>query len=311
MDRLSSFLISLILHLAIFALVLFWPANVTPPAPKSGLIVQGFVTLGKAGTTATDTKASSAKLGSPDEKLPGDEQPIVAQNSLVEKEVKPSQATPVDKPQTVKKEPAAIEKKPDIKAIPVPKKEEPKKEKLQKKEPDKKELGKKDDKKPANEKDTKKETAKKDAPVKDAKPPTKTKDKKTTKGGSGQGSALENALKGFERLEGGTGDDTSGTGPGGKGGTGVGIVTDMYKEVVASEIRHNWSMAGRADRQNLRATVRIYLSADGTIERYEMMQSSGDRVLDATLVTAIINTRQISETPPTPEARVIDCNFTP
>ena len=114
------------------------------------------------------------------------------------------------------------------------------------------------------------------------------------------GDPLDSALRDLE------GND-AGDGPGGSGGDGIGLV-GSYMQSLVSRIKPNWEYAGRADRRNPTAVVRIAIAGDGTIIDAEIVTSSGDAAFDGSVVKAVRDTIRV-EPPPTPDLARVQVPF--
>lgn len=128
-------------------------------------------------------------------------------------------------------------------------------------------------------------------------------DKEVRKGRTGArdpgpdaGQDLSRALADLGKSVGGDGNDASGAGPGGSGGGAVGAL-GAYEQVIASTIKENWHAAETAQRNNLKAWFIIRIGADGVIQEYRLIQSSGNQVYDLNVQRAIAYTRQLDPPP--------------
>lgn len=332
-DRLPSLLLSFILHLAVAVLVLWWPSS--PPVqidPSRGVLVSGFVTLGKAGKAVSDGKQEIPQS----QRGEGQSQPAPEVRPEVKPEVRPD-PRPEAKPEI---QPAVTpEVKPEVKpetrpapdpdAVPIPKdpekKPEPKPEE-KKPEPPKPEE-KKPEPKPEEKKPTPKPEEKKPEPKKEDKKPEPPKkkddlssaladlgkqvggDARGTTGrqtpGRGKGQDLSNALADLGKQVSGGGDDTEGRGSGGSGGTGIGVRGE-YLDVVHSRVKSNWSWPGRADRRVFSTLVNIQISPSGQITNARLLRSSGNAPYDSSVMRALNLTRQLE---PPPNQALMDINI--
>lgn len=312
MQRSSSFLFSLIFHLSIVVLVIFWPApEPRKGEPLTGAMVQGIVTIGKAGgavkakpqQTPKDTSAVSKV---PEESAAAEEKTTTAQTRVEPaplvtppKEVKPVEKTP----EAPKVEPKTPPKKPveTPDAVKIAEKREDKpKEKPKEKAKDKPQEKPKTDTKKPEQKTTppkdKKPASQKGSAAQQALADLNKDAKKPSSGGSGSSAA--SALKALEsELGGGDGSGTASGSGYGEGGYGDSALIGSYTDSLVSRIRPNWSWTGLAVRQALQATYRIKITPDGTIESHELLESSGNSSFDATVAKAIALTRQV-EPPP-------------
>ncbi|WP_027188141.1 cell envelope integrity protein TolA [Desulfovibrio cuneatus] len=260
-------------------------------------------------------------------------QPTALENPQAEVPQKP-EVKPLDKVEPPKPEPPKVEPPkeppappepptPDVNAIKVPKEDikkppqknataqKPPEKEVKKPEEPKKEAAKPAETKKAEEKktDSKKATppkadAKKKSSVADA---LKGLEKEVKKSGSADGGTtkktgktsgtLSSALDDLGTEIGGSGNDAEGTGPGGSGGDGVGNL-GPYEAVIVQSVMPNWQLPPRADRRSLSAVVYIVVEPDGTISQARLVQSSGDRLFDSTLMSAIRLTGVLDEPPP-------------
>ncbi|MDL2316092.1 TonB C-terminal domain-containing protein, partial [Desulfovibrio sp. OttesenSCG-928-A18] len=131
------------------------------------------------------------------------------------------------------------------------------------------------------------------------------------RGGRGTGQSLSSALTELDKelKAGGSGPDAQGTGPGGSGGDGYGIL-GAYQDSIISRVRENWSWPGRTDRRNFTAVVNIQIASDGTIKSARLVSPSGNNFFDATVMRAIATTA-VLEPPPHPGYSNIDISFSP
>ncbi len=296
-ERLPSFLFSLCLHLGLFVLVLFWPAP-SPPLMdlNPGPVITGIVTIGKEGKATPKAQQSAPDAGRQERvekpKPPEPEKPNVPQVEHKpvppeKPEVKP-EVKPVEKP---------VEKVPD--ATPIPK------------EPEKPTKNATAQAAPAKNA-TVPQTAAKPAPKEDLGSALADLRRDTGKRGAtgstaGKGQNLSSALSDLGKEVGGSGTDAYGTGPGGRGGDGVGIL-GAYEDSIVSRVKPNWSWPGRTDRRNYIAVVNVKIAADGAIKDVRISRSSGNSYFDATVLRAVTATRQL-EPPPKPEYMDMDILF--
>lgn len=298
--RLPSFLLSLCLHLALFALALFWPAPDPLPTPSMSPTVAGFVTIGKEGRLA-----QSRKVDGPDRPEPSvqpkriDAQPPQPQKveQRVPPEVKPERK-PVEKP--VPKTPEK-ELPPDV--TPIAAKKEPPRN--------------------ATVKSTRNATAK--APARNATASRNAGKKESAadaladlrkqtrsaggpSGRQGSGDAVKGALSALGKsVGGGSGTDADGDGPGGSGGDGAGIL-GSYEDSVRSRVKPNWNWVERADRKQYVAMVNLRISPTGEVQGVRVVQSSGNSLFDSSVVTAVRATQTL-EAPPRPDLRELNILF--
>ncbi len=280
-SRVISFLVSLCLHAAVFAAVLFWPAPYRPPVDLNmPMLDLNLTTIGKPGgppAQPTKPKASDAPQTPPS-----------------------APQTPPDKPapQPDPKKPDPVQAKPDVKPTPAP---------------DVKTIAdtpKKEDK-PVNATKTAAPEKPKEKPEDVLKKALgdlgKNAPKQPSGGGSGKPDpkALDRALGEFKKT-GGSGD-TTGDGPGGEGGDGIGVV-GSYQQSLASRIKPHWEYVGRADRQNPTAVATISIAKDGTIIDATIAQSSGNAAFDGSVLKAVKDTVKV-EPPPTPALMKVNITF--
>ncbi len=292
--RLPGFLLSLLLHLGVFALVLFVPVlgDSPPPPPPTGPMILGPVTIGREGRPATARKPEAAQADRQEPRAPERPQerpepkPTTAQRPPVETPPKPTASA---KPQV------------DPNALVLPQKQ-PQTNATAKPEPQKNATAKAPEK-PAPKPEPAKSAAAK-APEKPAAKPEPAKprgdslaaalknlekDAKGSAGSSGKSTgrgAMSGALDDLRaEVGGGGGTDASGDGPGGRGGDGVGIV-GAYGESVVSRVRPNWSLPGQA--RNYTTVVNVYINPDGTVQRAEIVRSSGNSYIDSSVVQAVM-----------------------
>lgn len=346
-DRLSSFLISLSLHLGVAALILWWPASAPPPSVfPGGVMISELVTIGAEG----DAKGAKREIPQAGEGRPdsGPKSEPPAQPQPPAESAKPEPAPPQEPAPTPEPEPAKATPQPEPGAVAIPpdptrkppeKKEpekkppppkEPEKKEPAKKEPEKKEPEKKEaEKKPPEKKQPEKKQPEKAPARPDQKAPAKKSDldsaladlnkqagKKGEAGGKGSASAgkgsgqnLSNALADLGKQLGGSGGGERGRGPGGSGGDGMGVL-GSYTDSIISRVRPNWSWPGRTDRKNFTAVVNIKIDASGEIKGARVVSSSGNAFFDATVMRAVAATERL-EPPPSPELMDIDISFTP
>lgn len=297
--RLPSFLLSLILHLGLFAVVLFWPLGTSNlPDVTAAPMVTGLVTI-KPGQSLPGKGVEK-----PQDATGNTPAKPIEKAAPTEPEKTPAQVQRPDQPE-VKPEVKAVEKAPDPEAIPIPKEPEKKKDVPEpiKKEPEKKPEAKKPEKKPE-----KKPPAKKDdlaSALASLDKDVKKEDKKRQ--GKG-GNAVTGALDDLKKQTGGPGDGGPGMGSGG-GGDGVGAL-GSYEASVISRVRPNWSYVEPANRRNFTAVVNIRIDPDGTIREARIVQSSGNSYFDGTVMSAIRLTATL-EPPNSPEMMDMNIAFSP
>ncbi|MDL2291190.1 TonB family protein [Desulfovibrio sp. OttesenSCG-928-F20] len=296
-DRLPSFLLSLILHLGLFALVLFWPVAASPlPDFAAAPMVTGLVTIkpgqsvpGKSLDKPRDARAEAT--AKPVEKA-APKQPEAKAPAKVEKPEQP-EVKPTPKP--VEKPPPAPE------AVPIPKEPEkptpkPKPEKALEKKPENDKVVEKQPQK--KEDDLARALASLDKEVK--------RDEKRQRGK--QRDAVTGALDELKKQPGGPGEGGPGMGSGGSG-DGVGAL-GSYIESVISRVKPNWSYVEPANRRNFTAVVNIRIDPDGTIREARIVQPSGNSYFDGTVMNAIRVTARL-EPPDSPEMMDLNIAFSP
>lgn len=314
-DRPSSFLCSLILHLAVAALVLFWPASVPPPSTITpGIMVSGLVTLGKQGKATPDARQETPKSRK------GEGQGKVEPPSEPKPEIKPE-----PKPETVPQ--PKPEPKPEIKPQPKPEpdaalipKEPEKKPEKPKPEPKPESKPKPEEKKPAPKPEEKKPEPKPKPEKKEDLANALADLGKEVGGdsrgsgrgqrapGRGKGSALSSGLDDLAKQIGGAGEDDTGRGPGGAGGDGLGV-RGGYLDSIHSRVKNNWSWPGRADRLTFTTRIRISIAPSGAISSWQVVRSSGNDGYDNSVIQALLQTHNL-EPPPEPQYREVEIGFT-
>ena len=306
MQRSSGFLFSVIFHLSLVVLVVFWPASAPRKTePYTGALVQGIVTIGKAGgpakKTVQDTAKNTGTVGRVKDPEPTPQTPPTSQ-PRVEPEA------PVTPPKDVKHVEKIQEPTPPPEKVTAQKKVEPDAVKISEKREDKP----KEKKEPETKKTETKKTVKQDkTPQKKTAPPKsekkgsaasqaladlgKSEKKKTPKGGT----SAADALKSFEsELGGGDGSGTA-TGSGyGEGGYGDSLLVGSYIDSLVSRIKPNWEWTRRTDRRVLKASFLIKVGADGRIESHSLVDSSGNPSFDSSVTKAIVLTNQVEPPPP-------------
>ena len=350
-DRFSSMLLSMCLHLGIVALVLLWPLPEPKLKDFKPPLVTGLVTFKGNGKPLPNSKTMQSQANKATEKatvqkqeeptLPQTPQaPPVQENPQAEEPQKP-EVKPLEKVEP-KVEPPKVEPKveppkeppappevplPDVSAIKVPKediKKPPQKNataqkppQKEVKKPEEKVADKKPDTKKADDKkpDTKKKSSVADALKgleKDVKKNTKA-ETTTAKGGGkkpGGKSAVDSALDGLMGDTAGSEENGEGTGPGDAGGVGVGNL-GPYEAIIVQSVQPNWSLPPRADRRSLSAVVGMTVEPDGTISQARLVQSSGDRLFDSSLMRAIHLTGILDEPPPNGQRLTVEVEFVP
>ena len=301
--RYISFLLSAILHLTLVLVVIFWPKPAYTPLVANMPMIEGIVTLGKAGGPVQSGNSGGKQAGSAKPEAAKPEPP------------KPEPPKPEPpKPEPPKPEPPKPEP-PKPEAVPIPQEKKPEPVPEKKPEPPKppekpKEEKPKPEEKPKAPEKPKEEKPKAEKPKDDKAKPEKPKTEKP-KPGKPSGDAVAKALADLgketandakksgsatanaddeidalrkELLGGG---ETSGDGPGGSGGFGDSHIIGSYAESVASRIKANWGLVERADRRDMAATVRLTIAPDGTVTGTDVLSSSGSQMFDDAMLKAI------------------------
>lgn len=86
----------------------------------------------------------------------------------------------------------------------------------------------------------------------------------------------------------------------------VGSATDRYKKLVEDEIRSHWVIPETRDR-NLMAIISIKVATDGSIQKIEIIKSSGNQLFDRSVQRAITK----SSLPHTPPDTEVELRFQP
>ncbi len=309
-SRGASFLVSLFLHTAIIAAIIFWPVS-RPPLIDLGktIDISGVYTIGGPNpgppTPSGPARNPGKTSAPPDVKKPDEGQSA------------PKEATPPPKPDT-NKTPDAASKPADVKepaAKPKPVEEPPKKENpdaVPVKDPEAKEAPKPTEKKPEDKKpEDKKPEAKPGDKPSTAKPDDKKLDPKAAqkalddlakttggKGGSGKGKGSDqDILKGdLADLAKEAGAGGTGSGPGSGGGDGRGQL-GSYNQSTVSRIKENREGVIPADGRKRLATYSLDIAPDGTIISAKLVARSGDSLYDSMNMRAIQATRKLEPTP--------------
>lgn len=330
--HLASLIISLCLHAAIFLLIWFWPQPAPLKLDKPPMMIS--LVEGATGGNKTPSpilghmgEAGEGPLA-PTPPAPMAEIAAPAREEIKAPELKAPQAqeTPIPaKPEPVqiaeaRPEPVAPPKPPEPKKPEIPK-PEPKKPEPPKTEPKITELKKPEPKKPEPKKpvpkqpEPKKPEAKKPEPKKpQPKKPAKVDPvaaalqqarKAASRANSGdRGNAVEQALAQARR--GASGNRGGGGGEGeGPGGGGLG---DVYIGQVMLAVRPNWGFASPG-RRGLACVVKVNVDLQGTVQRTEVRQSSGNAQFDASAVNAIVRTSNAGQFPPPPNPEYTDLDL--
>ena len=118
----------------------------------------------------------------------------------------------------------------------------------------------------------------------------------------GRTGATQSALDSLS-AELGSGDDDSGTGPGGTGGDGKGI-KGAYGDSVVSRVRPHWSLPGQA--RNYTAIVHVKINPDGSVQKATLQRSSGSSYIDSSVMQAVMASQL---EPPPPGMSEIEITF--
>ena len=312
--RISSFFLSILLHLALLAFVLYVPLR--PPLDITRPVYQVSLVMGAPGgenlpspvlgprPPVTGKQVSSTE---PAARPKADEAPAPAPEAAAvpvpealpkaepPKPEKPSEPEPVKSPDAVNI-PTRPQPKPEKKPDPEPeKKPEPKPEKKPEPQPEKKPEPKKETKpEPKKEQKAPKPRTQADplaAALADARKQARSGTGKSTSGGSSASRALADLEKQVGRtgVGGGGGE---GDGPGGGG------IYDVYVAQVVLAVQPNWSMPTYS-RTNMVVQVRIKLDKQGRVLDCHIERSSGRPEFDASAVNAVVRTGTL---PPPPTA---------
>ena len=289
--RISSLFLSILLHLAVLAFILYVPLR--PPLDITRPVYQVSLVMGAPG----GEKLPSPVLGA---------RPPVTGKQVASTEAAPSpkaEPAPTPKPEEIpvtqpepKPEPQP-EKKPDPKPE---KKPDPKPEKKPDPTPEKK-PEQKPAQKPAQKEQPKRDSGK-DA-LADALAAARKQAKSNTTG-KGSGTSASRALADLEKQVGRTGVG----GGGGEGdGPGGGGIYDVYVAQVILAIQPNWSMPTYS-RNNMVVQVRIKLDKQGNVLDCRIERSSGRPEFDASAINAVIRTKTLPP-PPTPAQQDLVVSF--
>lgn len=302
--RISSFLLSILLHLALLAFVLYVPLR--PPLDITRPVYQVSLVMGAPGGENLPSPVLGARppvtgrqeLSTEPAPSPrAEEAPAVPTPELLPKPElpqpeKPRAPEPVKAPDAVDI-PQQPQPKPEKKPDPQPeKKPEPKPEK--KPEP-------KPEKKPEPAREPKPEPKKEQKPAKSSQSDplaaalADARKQVRSNAGTGRGSSASRALADLEKQVGQTGVG----GGGGEGdGPGGGGIYDVYVAQVVLAVQPNWSMPTYS-RTNMVVQVRIKLDKQGHVLDCRIEQSSGRPEFDASAINAVVRTGTL---PPPPTA---------
>jgi TonB family protein len=300
-EQLSSFLLSLCLHLALVVLALFWPAPKAPVVePAQGRFVSGLVSIGKEGKNLPGSKPAlpEASRGHPEKASTIDKPPADTQVKSVPRVNAPDKLKP----------------KPNVRSIEKPAEQPPPNTVAVPKHPEK--TGAKTA-----------DAAKAEKPVKNAasKKPGDTlaealnsldrdisgnRGKNSARGTTGgKGQDLSSVLSALGEELGSAGTAEADNGQGGDRGDAYGVL-GSYQESIVSRVSANWAWPGRSDRKKYTTVVNIQIDPDGTIKNARIVSSSGNAYFDATVLQAVAATNTL-EPPPRPDCADIDIRFTP
>ena len=336
--RISSLFLSILLHLAVLAFILYVPLR--PPLDITRPVYQVSLVMGAPGgeklpspvlgarppvtgkqvastEAAPSPKAEPAPTPKPEE-IPvttpeprpepkPEPQPEPKQDPVqIPQQPKPeTKPEPKPEPQPEKKPEPQPEKKPDPKPE---KKPEPQPEKKPEPTPEKKPEPtpeKKPEQKPA-QKPAQKEQPKRDSgkdALADALAAARKQARSNTTG-TGSGTSASRALADLEKQVGRTGVG----GGGGEGdGPGGGGIYDVYVAQVILAIQPNWSMPTYS-RNNMVVQVRIKLDKQGNVLDCRIERSSGRPEFDASAINAVIRTKTLPP-PPTPAQQDLVVSF--
>lgn len=335
--RIESIILSLLLHVCVVVLALFWPGN--PPVDLQRQSYQVSLVMGAPGgeelpSPVLGPRPENAPTPQPDQGAPLPEaRPEAVPELPAVPETPPEPAPQPDLPAPVEipdLPPVAVPAPPEPEKPETPAPKEP--EKTPKEEPapqpEKTEAKKEEPKKEEPKTETKKEEPKKEEPKKEQ--PKKDEPKKETPKPATppakrqpQRSALDEALadvrreanakqtssaaRALEELARSTGSGGVGGGGGSGSGPGGGGIYDVYVGQVILAVQPNWSMPTYS-RENLVVAVRIKLAPDGSVLDCRIEQGSGRPDFDASAVNAVLRTKRLPP-PPTPAQQDLIINF--
>lgn len=328
--RISSLFLSILLHLAVLAFILYVPLR--PPLDITRPVYQVSLVMGApggeklpspvlgarppvTGKQVASTEAASAPKAEPAPTPKPEEIPAATPEPNPEPRPEPRpepQKDPVQIPRQPQPEPkpeSRPEPKPEKKPEPEPekkptpepeKKPEPKQEKKPEPVPEKK-TEPKPEKKPAQPPQPKRNSGR-DA-LADALADVRRQARANTSG-RGSGTSASRALADLEKQVGRTGVG----GGGGEGdGPGGGGIYDVYVAQVILAIQPNWSMPTYS-RNNMVVQVRIKLDKQGNVLDCRIERSSGRPEFDASAINAVIRTKTLPP-PPTPAQQDLVVSF--
>ena len=321
--RIESIILSLLLHVCVVVLALFWPGD--PPVDLQRQSYQVSLVMGAPGgeelpSPVLGPRPENAPTPQPDQGAPLPEaRPEAVPELPAVPETPPEPAPQPDLPAPVEipdLPPVAVPAPPEPEKPETPAPKEP--EKTPKEEPapqpEKTETKKEEPKK----EEPKKEQPKKDEPKKETPKPATPPAKRQP-----QRSALDEALadvrreanakqtssaaRALEELARSTGSGGVGGGGGSGSGPGGGGIYDVYVGQVILAVQPNWSMPTYS-RENLVVAVRIKLAPDGSVLDCRIEQGSGRPDFDASAVNAVLRTKRLPP-PPTPAQQDLIINF--
>lgn len=325
--NLAALIISICLHIALALIIWFWPQPAPLKLDKPPMMISLVEGATGGNRTPSPILGHMGEAGdgpvAPAPPAPQAEIAAPARDEMRAPEIKAPDA--LETPTPVKPEPIQVpEKKPDPVeqpkpkpepkkteiAKPEPQKPEPKKPEAKKPEPKKPEPKKPEPKKPEPKKPESKKPEPKKQPPKAKKPDPvaaalQQARKATSRASSGdKGNAVEQALAQARR--GASGNRGGGGGEGaGPGGGGLG---DVYIGQVMLAVRPNWGFAS-SGRQALACVVKVNVDMQGTVQRAEVTQSSGNAQFDASAVNAVIRTGNAGQFPPPPNPEYMDLDL--
>lgn len=337
--RISSFFISLFLHLGVMLGALFWPAS--PPLDLNRPVYQVSLVMGDPG----GENLTSAVLGA---RAPVSDKPL-ASTTLADKSTPPqgepdAPALPSNTAAPVKPEAPQVPRpeslpqpRPEAPAAPQPEAPKPAtvpeapKVAVPSEPPKPVDAPKKDPPKKADPAPQPEPTPKPvDKPAEKApdKPVDKPADKTPPKPNKPKSDPLGDALADVQRMAGGQSKPSSGKsgsasraldeltkqsqvgvgGGAGEGdGPGGGGIYDVYAGLVMLAVKPNWSMPTYS-RENIAVQIRIQLDPQGKVLDCTVARSSGRVDFDASAVNAVMRTASMP-TPPTPEQQDLLVTF--
>lgn len=298
-------LFSLLLHTAVGAAVLLWPAS--PRVRLDQPMMQISLTMGAPGGESL----ASAVLGHRGDLAPErpEARPAAAENRAPlpaspapQPAARPSDVAPAPQP------PAAEIPRPETRPEPRPEPpKQPEAEKLPAVSPVKKETPREPQPKPEPEQ-------KKPASKPEARPAAP---KKPARQQSGGRDAVRNALASAQKESGVAGAlaelqreaGRAGTGGGaGEGsGPGGGGLDNVYAGLVILAVKPNWKMA-LYGREQLAALVRVRLDREGNVLDASLERGSGRADFDSSAVNAVLRTKKLPK-PPTPDQQDLILTF--